>query len=470
MKITLISPRSAKRPMDSDWKTRMSPPLGLLVLGALTPREHVVRLVDENVERGRFSDVPDLVGVTVKVDTFHRAVEISRGYRARGVPVVWGGIYPTACPDDCAAHADAVVIGEAETIWPRLLEDVRGGRLRREYRNGGPVDLARSPVPRWDLLRAGRYLFTNTIIAGRGCPWRCDFCYNSSPNVDARHRMKPVANILAEIRSLDAPHVMFIDDNFIGDPDGARALMAALAPLRLTWHCAASADIGRREDLLDRMAETGCKSLFIGFETINSENLRRCRKTRNRVADYEATIARIQERGLMVNASLVFGFDGDDESVFPATLDWLVRNRVATMTAHILTPYPGTRLHAQLGRTGRMVDRDLRRYDTAHVVFTPRGMSAAALERGHRWMYRQFYSWPNILRRMPSERHARIAYLEFNLLYRKYGKLTCGLGRLFGMRRLAKFAKALAYPPARAGRNTAAAPAAAALQAGEPCP
>lgn len=445
MNIKLIAPRVTKRPMDSEWKTRMSPPLGLLVLGALTPREHAVTLADENIERVRFDDAPDLVGLTVKVDTFQRAADIARGYRRRGIPVVMGGIHPTACPESCSGHADAVAVGEAEETWPRLLDDLRRGALQRVYRNERPVDIALTPAPRWDLLRAKSYLFTNTLCIGRGCPWRCDFCYNSSPNVDARYRMKPLGHILAEIRSLGVSHVMFIDDNFIGDPGGARELLRAMKPMNLTWHAAVSADIGRREDLLDLMAESGCRSLFIGFESVNQANLMSCRKRQNRIEQYDETIARIHRRGIMINASLAFGFDGDDESVFPATLQWLVRNRVATMTAHILTPYPGTRFYGQLLREGRIINHDLRYYNTAHAVFAPRRMSPGQLEEGHRWMYAQFYSWGNILRRLPSGAGQAVAYLEFNLLYRKFGKLTCHLGRAFGMRRLAKLAKALAY-------------------------
>ena len=154
--------------------------------------------------------------------------------------------------------------------------------------------------------------------------------------------MKSVPQVLEEIRALGVPHVMFIDDNFIGNPARAAALMQALRPLRLTWHAAVSADVGRREDLLDLMAESGCRSLFIGFESINPDSLRACHKSQNRAEDYERTIAAIHRRGLMVNASLVFGFDTDGPGVFAATRDWLIQNRIATMTAHLLTPYPGT--------------------------------------------------------------------------------------------------------------------------------
>lgn len=446
MRIKLISPRMSKRPMDSDWKTRMSPPLALLTLAALTSPEHDVTIADENIERVRLDDSPDLVGVSVKADTFYRACEISNAYRRRGISVVFGGIHPTACPDECAPFADAIVVGEAEPLWADLLSDSAGGRLRRHYRAEKQVDIASVPGARWEMLAEKSYMFTNTLCISRGCPWRCDFCYNSSPNLDARYRIKPLANILSEIEALRTDHVMFIDDNFIGHPERTRELLHMMRPLRLTWHAAVSEDIGRRDELLDLMAQSGCRSLFIGFESVNGTNLLNCHKRQNVAARYDETIRKIHERGIMVNASVVFGFDGDGPGVFSDTVQWLERNRVATMTAHILTPYPGTTLYRRLAAEGRLIERDLRRYNTAHCVFRPARMTADELERGYRRAYREFYSWRSIARRMPAAASQRRAYLEFNLLYRKFGKATCWLGRAFGMRRLAKLARAFAYP------------------------
>ena len=167
--IKLISPRMSKRPMDSEWKTRMSPPLALLTLAALTPEHHRVTLEDENLERPRPAERPDLVGLTVKADTFQRACEISAGYRARGIPVVWGGIHPTACPEACALYADAVVMGEAESTWPQIVRDAQAGALRPRYQAPAAPDLSAVPVPRWSLIHGKDYLFTNTLYAGRGC-------------------------------------------------------------------------------------------------------------------------------------------------------------------------------------------------------------------------------------------------------------------------------------------------------------
>ena len=444
--IKLISPRMSKRPMDSAWKIRMSPPLALLTLAALTPAGHRVTLEDENIESPRPDERPDLVGLTVKADTFPRACAISAGYRARGIPVVFGGIHPTACPADCVPHADAVVIGEAEPLWAQILRDVQAGTLQPRYQAGSPVDPATVPIPAWHLLHDKDYLFTNTIYAGRGCPWRCDFCYNSSPNLDARHRAKPVPHLLREIESLGTDHVMFIDDNFIGSPGHARELLHALRPLGLTWHTAVSADIGRQPELLDLMAASGCRSLFIGFETLNQDNLLACRKRQNQAAAFADTIREIHRRGIMVNASIVFGFDGDGPGVFDATVDWLEAHRVATMTAHILTPYPGTRFYRQLDQAGRILDRDLRHYNTSRAVFRPAGMSPAELEAGYLRAYRRFYSFRSIWRRRPRTPAQRRAYFEFNLLYRKFGSVTCHLGAVFGRRNLARLARRIAYP------------------------
>jgi radical SAM superfamily enzyme YgiQ (UPF0313 family) len=322
--------------------------------------------------------------------------------------------------------------------------------VRRTYRNLSRVDMAETPVPRWDLLDHRKYLFTNTLTIGRGCPWRCDFCYNSSPNIEARYRMKPLANILREIESLNTDHVMFIDDNFIGNPGAVRNLLPELGRRGITWHAAVSADVGRHPELLAEMAESGCRSLFIGFETVNETSLRQCRKTHNRTETYDATIAAIHGHGIMVNASLVFGFDSDDDSVFERTLQWLLRNRVSTMTAHILTPYPGTAFHSKLVREGRITDRNLDHYNTAHVVFEPKAMSAATLREGYLGMYKHFYSWANIARRWPAAAGQALAYLQFNLVYRKFGKATSCLGQAWGMRSVAEAARRMAYPKRRA--------------------
>ena len=336
--IKLISPKMSKRPMDSHFKVQMSPPLSLLVLAGLTPLHYKVCVEDENVEKLDLNDQPDLVGITVKADTRNRSEQIAAKYREKGIPVVVGGIHPTSCPDDCTRFADSVVVGEAELIWPQLLEDFSQGRLQPLYHQTAPISLCHTPPPRWESLNGKNYLFTNTLVMSRGCPFECDFCYSSNDNIHKGYRNKSMDQILEEIESLRSRHVFFIDDNFIGSINFAKQLLAGLKPLHLTWHTAVSANIVQHDKLLDLMAEAGCKSLFIGFESMNENNLATYNKKQNKRQSYETLIEKVHQRDMMVNASIVFGFDHDTPDVFEHTVNWLIDQKVETMTAHILTP------------------------------------------------------------------------------------------------------------------------------------
>ncbi len=433
------------RPMDSEYKRHMSPSLSLLTLAALTPSQHTVCIADENSKPLRMHPVTDLVGITVTVDTAYRAYDIADAYRQLGIPVILGGIHASACPDEAEQHADSVCIGEAEPVWIEILTDCQNKKLKKRYAASRPVDPATIPIPRWEAIDQSAYLYTNIICASRGCPFRCEFCYNSCSYVHPGHRARPVAQVVAEIERLPTRHVMFIDDNFIGNPAWTKELLQAIEPLGLKWNAAVSANIGKYPELLDRMAATGCQSLFIGFETINEQALTRANKHQNRVASYEQTITAIHDRHIMINASLVFGFDTDTPETFPATLDWLVRNRIETMTAHILTPYPGTKLYQRYIKENRIIDKNWSQYNTAHVVFKPHQLTAAELYTGYLWMYDQFYSWKNIWKRLPLAPRQRMPYLLFNLGYRKFGKLTSMLANHGCMHALGRLARRLAY-------------------------
>ncbi len=445
MKITLISPRMTLRPMDSEFKRRMSPALSLLTLAALTPDEHTVVIEDENVRALTRNGSPDLVGITVNVDTSARAYAIAREYRRRRVPVVLGGIHPSANPQEAIHHADAVCIGEAETLWRRILDDAQKRRLERFYSDPVPADPASIPIPRRELIRASDYLYTNILCTSRGCPFRCEFCYNSSEYARKPYRNRPVENVIREIESLGLRQVMFIDDNFIGCPDGAFQLVRAIEPLRLVWHAAVSTNIIHHPALLDAMRRSGCRSLFIGFESINAECLHGVNKVQNRIDQYDRLIAMLHEREIMVNASMVFGMDEDTPAVFDNTLEWLIRNRVETVTAHILTPYPGTKLYQRFRSEGRIIDTDPSHYNTSHVVFRPRGMSAEELYDGYIRFYREFYSFRNIVRRMPEAPRLHIPYLLFNLGYRKFGRFTSLAAHIGLLNRMGQLARRLCY-------------------------
>lgn len=447
LRILLVQPRMSLRPMDSEFKRRMSPSLSLAVLAALTPKGNQVRIVDENIEPvDAGSPLPDLVGITVNVDTAYRAFRISDRFRQSGVPVVFGGIHASSDPDSMLPHCDAVCVGEAETLWPRIVADARKGALRPVYRSEEPEDLGLVPIPAWELVdRRASYLYDNVVVASRGCPFRCEFCYNSCEYVHNRYRTRPVENVIEEIEALGTRQVLFIDDNLIGDLGWIRRLVDAMAPLRLTWHGAVSTNIVHHPDLVARMAATGCRSLFVGFESIHPESLRSAGKNQNRIEEYDRLVRLLHDHGIMVNASLVFGFDHDTPETFDLTLRWLIDQRIETMTSHILTPYPGTRLHRRLESEGRIIDRDLERYNTSNATFRPARMSPEQLREGYLRMYREFYSWGSILRRRPADRSRLVPYLLFNLGYRRYGRFASLLGRFGLMRSLGRLARRLSY-------------------------
>ena len=279
----------------------------------------------------------------------------------RGIPVVGGGIHISAVPEEARGHFDAICVGNAETLWPDICRDAAAGALKPVYRGDAPLKGTDIPIPRRELVAPGAYLYTNTISTSRGCPFKCEFCYNSCEYVDYKIVNRQVAEVIREIKTLGTRHVMFIDDNLIGNPAWTWDFLHALEAenLSLKWNAAVSVNLVNHLPLLDLMAATGCNSLFVGFESINERALTEVGKRQNKVAEFSRLIDEIHRRGMMVNASLVFGLDHDDASMFKATMKWLVANKVETMTGHILTPYPGTVLHERLEAEGRIIDHEL---------------------------------------------------------------------------------------------------------------
>lgn len=423
MYIKLIQPKMKKRPMDTDIKLHMAPPLGLLTIMNLLRGEHRVVLENENIQDIRYDDKPDLVGISITVDTLPRAAAIAKRFREQGIPVVAGGIHVTTASHTIAPDTfDVLCIGAAEGTWLDIVQDCQAGTLKPVYRCKQPLTGKDIVPPAYDLVKPEEYLYCNVIHTSRGCPFRCDFCYNSGS--DQKYVNREIADVIADIQAVGSKHIMFIDDNFVGDPAWTRRFLKAIQPLKLKWNAAVSINAAYDSELLDLMKACGCQSLFIGFESINPDSISDVHKVQNRTNNYETAIKAIHDRGIMINASLVFGLDGDTKETFQATLDWIVKNRIETVTSHILTPYPGTALYDRMKAAGRIVTDDLSLYNTAHVVFKPMNMTAQELYDGYLWIYREIYSLKNIIRRMPEHPGQRAAYLAFNLLYRKFGRFS----------------------------------------------
>ncbi|MBF0376532.1 MAG: radical SAM protein [Desulfamplus sp.] len=444
-KIKLVSPKMSLRPMDTDLKRLLSPSLSLLSLASLTPNEYEVIIEDENIKSIDYSEPADLVGITVNVDTAKRAYEISKRFREKGVKVILGGIHVSASPEESKKHSDSICIGEGIYVWNDVLKDLKTGNLKRIYCRKNNSERYELPTMNWEFINRNNYLYTNIITASKGCPYCCDFCYNSCEYIDKQYKMRNMADLVNEIERHETKHIMFIDDNLIGNIEWTKKLLRHIKHLNLSWNGAVSANIGNHPELLDMMKETGCKSLFIGFETINNASLMNVNKKQNRAESYEKTIKEIHEREIMINASIVFGFDNDHSNVFSQTVTWLVENKISTMTAHILTPYPGTVLFKKLEKEKRIISYDWNLYNTSNVVFKPRHMTEDELYNGYIWAYNQFYSLQNIFKRIPDAKNQIAPYLLFNLFYRKYGKITCQMTKFGLLNKIGKLARKLSY-------------------------
>jgi radical SAM superfamily enzyme YgiQ (UPF0313 family) len=400
VRVELLLPAltEAKSPFFRPIKYSLFPPLGLATLAAyLDPRDDV-RIQDEHVQEIDTGGEPDLVGIEVYVTSARRAYALADHYRARGARVVLGGLHVTALPEEAARHADAIVLGPAEEAWPRLLADLRAGRMQRVYRSAVRTLFGVPPMRR-DLLRRDLYLVPNSIVVSRGCPHSCSFCYKDGFFEGGRSfYVQEVDRALAEIDRLPGRHLYFLDDHLLGHPRFAGALFDGMRGMGRRWQAAGTVDSVLRPGLLEKAAACGLRSLFVGFETLGDEGLRAQGKRQNVGRDYAAAVRRLHDLGVMVNASFVFGLDDDDESVFDRTVEWAIGEGVETATFHVLTPYPGTALFRSMARSGRILHRDWDLYDTRHAVFQPRRLSPGALEAGYARAYRDFYRWGSILR------------------------------------------------------------------------
>ena len=380
-------------------KYSLFPPLGLATLAAYLGPEDEPAIVDEHVARLDTGDEPDLVAIQVYITNARRAYAIADTYRARGVFVVLGGLHVTSVPDEAAAHADAVFLGPGEQTFPQFLEDFRAGRPLRRYASAAGRTLDRLPPIRRDLISRRSYLVPNSIVVTRGCPQHCDFCYKDAFFEGGKSfYTQRVDDALAEIARLPGRHLYFLDDHLFGDSRFAASLFDGMRGMRRLFQGAATVDSVLRGNLIERAADAGLRSLFVGFETLAPGNLARSNKRQNLGRDYAAVANRLHSLGIMINGSFVFGMDDDDEDVFRRTVDWAIEHGITTATFHIQTPYPGTRLFARTEAAGRILTRDWDLYDTRHVVFQPARLTPARLKGGYDWAYREFYRWSSIAR------------------------------------------------------------------------
>jgi radical SAM superfamily enzyme YgiQ (UPF0313 family) len=383
-------------------KTNYTPPLSLLMLGAVTPPDIEVQIIDERLNEIDFKQQVDLVGITVTTRVAPRAYEIADEYRQRGVTVVLGGIHPTALPQEAIQHADAVVVGEGEEAWPRVLADYQRGELKPFYKGQRQLDLDRLPPPRRELIRdPQRYITTGVVTTSRGCPNSCSFC-SAHLAVGKRRRALSVENVIAEVSQLQGNTIVFTDDNLGWDLEYAKQLFRALIPLHIRWFGDASLLAFEDTEFLELAAKSGSVAFEVGFESITPQTISGVKKQQtNDPARYRTLIRRIHEHGILIKGNFILGFDDDDRSIFESLISFINETCIEMPSINTLIPYPGTPIFRQFEREGRLLHKNWAEYDTAggYVVYEPKQMTRQQLVDGYLKVRSEVYSISSIMRR-----------------------------------------------------------------------
>jgi radical SAM superfamily enzyme YgiQ (UPF0313 family) len=381
------------------------PVLGVITVAALFPKDWEVEVIDEAIEPVHLGSKADLVGIsTLTLDAYH-AYELADCFRARGIPVLMGGMHPSALPEEALKHADAVVVGEAEGMFQRLLLDFERGQMKGIYKNQSLPELGEIPRPRFDLLRPKHRQILHSVQATRGCPNDCEFC-SVTPFFGYQYRLRPVQDVVADLQtSLEkgsSKTVFFVDDNIAGRVDYAKDLFQALIPLKIKWGSFASVTMTRDRELMRLASHSGCIELFIGFESLYQDNLDVSRKSWVRADSMKEYIKIFHDYGIIIESAFIFGHDGDRKDVFRRTVDFIQETGIQVPVFGILTPYPATRLRARFEKEGRLLPeaKDWRLYDGSHVLFKPILMAPDELEEGFLWAKKYCAAPRKILGRM----------------------------------------------------------------------
>lgn len=423
MRLLLVQP-SHLNPDGTVFKTRRLPYPGLALpmVAALTPGDVDIEIVNDYFENIDYDDPADLVAVTAMTPQVRRAYQIVDGFRRRGKKVVIGGFHASLFPEEAIERCDAVVVGEAEDVWPRVWEDFLSGGMKGVYRAQGHPDLGGRPTPRYDLLdRRGYSLLAYPVQTTRGCPHRCDFC-SVHHFFGGSYRHRPIDEVVRDIQAVRSPYISFIDDNIAADPKYTMGLLEAIRPLGIIWGGQCNLSACEDEEFLQAAYDAGCVSLFVGVESVEPESLKAANKTFNRVEDYSRILRKVQRVGIAPHVSMIMGMEGDRVETFDKTHNFLMENKVPVAYLFILAPAPGTPFFERWRSEGRLTSMDWNRYGGDECVYVPKHMTKEQLEEGFWGLYQRFYSIRSIIKRVlwpPKWDFRTYIVLKFNLLHRK---------------------------------------------------
>lgn len=385
MKLKLIFPEWGHFPLIY---RRFIPVLGLSTVAALTPDTWDISFVDERIEPLTIQKDSDLVALSLMTPQANRAYQIADEYRALGVPVVLGGVHVSLAPNDALEHADAIVIGEAEGVWEKVIEDFEKGQMKKIYKcETPPIEV---PFPRWDIICNGKgYLPMNSIQVSRGCPVNCDMC--SVPQTfGTTFRMRNVDTLINEIKKLDE-YIFVVNDNLHLAKRRTRPFFEGMAQTAKKWVGLAPLKIADDPEFLNLLGISNCWSMYIDLSPWISAGLNEVIDgvQVKKAGDY---IKKIHDAGIKIIASFVFGFDHDENDIFEKTVAFAQDHKIEEVEFHILTPYPKSRLYERLKVQGRLITDDFSQYTTAKVVFRPNNMTPDELAEGYTEAWKMFYS------------------------------------------------------------------------------
>lgn len=406
MKVTLIYPSVGRKPGKPYVRAWQMQPLSMAVLASLMPPDVETAFFDDRLEPIPYDAPTDLAVLSVETFTALRSYRIASEFRARGVPVVMGGYHVTLLPEEASRHADAIVVGDSEPVWQKLLGDARRGQLQPRYDGRGQREL-RDVRPRRSIFAGRQYQKITLVEYARGCNFKCDFCSITAFHHAAQSH-RPARDVAAEMHESGSRRFFIVDDNIVSQPSRARELCREIAPLGVHWVGQASIHIAQDDELLESLAESGCRGLLIGMESVNESNLRAMGKDWNTAqASYSESLRQFRKHGLAVYGTFVFGYDEDDEDVIRESVDFAREQKLFLAAFNHLVPFPGTPLFRRLQAQGRLLtdrwwlDPNGR---VGEVTFRPKKISAADLEAGCLWARRRFYSWPSIFERIQDVR------------------------------------------------------------------
>jgi len=423
--IHLINPKTdslTTRPLYMK-RALYSPLAGLLAVAACIPRDqYEVVLTDENIETIDFDLRADLVGISAMTSYVNRGYEIAGQFREKGIPVVMGGVHPSFMPQEALQHCDAVVIGEVELVIAKLLDDLKQGSMRGTYKSDTLHPMVGMPMPRYDLLKKNRYVNRTFVQTSRGCHQGCTFCAEPLMN-GLKFRYRPVNEVINEMENCGSRVVSINDADFFGTPDRPKEVMRALKGRGIQWQAGVTSKLAQDDRMLELAAEGGCTMLSIGFESISRATLKSVHKHVNRPETFATLVEKVHSYGIMVFGLFMFGFDGDERSVFDETVKFNIDANFDACAFSVLTPYPGTLTWYEMKKANRIVSFNWQKYDQGHVVYRPVLMSGDELRLGQSKAYETFYSLPSIASRFPvrGTRH-RAQWLIYNTFMRRGSK------------------------------------------------